>query len=127
MTYKPEDLVDYKLSSQEYLLATTIFSILKNLNLTTKTLLLDAKLISRNADKESNGTKFLVVDEKNNVYDNTMFGFENDQQAATLSGLLTIHGFYSICKTRLNRKENKEAIVLDNRTGFDTKDHSILI
>lgn len=122
LTYKPENLIDYKLSSQEYLFSDDNLLDSKEFEFNNEDIVVRCKIdFYRNADKESNGTKFLVVDEKNNVYDNTMFGLENDQQAATLSGLLTINGFYNICKTRLNRKENKEAIVLDNRTGFDTK------
>lgn len=124
LTYKPESLVDYKLSSESYLFKPEDFLDSQSFEFQNEDDVVKCKIdFYRNINKEINETKILVVDDRLNVYDNTMFDFENDQQAVNLSGLLTISGFYTICRTRLNRKkkEDREAIVMDNRTGFDHK------
>ena len=73
-----------------------------------------------NENKSSDNTQILVIDENNSVFDNTMFGFQNDIKARDISGELLINGLYSLCYEHLN-SEKAEAIVRDNRTGFDEK------
>ncbi len=72
-----------------------------------------------NDNKANDGTKIIVKDENDVVFDNTMFGFENSSSAKNISGVLNINGLYDLCYTHLN-SENPDAIVKDNRTGFDT-------
>ena len=49
-----------------------------------------------------------------------MFGQQNNPSARNISGELEIVGLYKLCWEHLN-SENPEAIVRDNRTGFETK------
>ena len=74
----------------------------------------------KNENKNKDNTEILVRDENYSVFDNTMFGLKNFASAANISGELVINGLYNICYEHLNR-ENADAIVNDNRTGFDTK------
>ena len=73
-----------------------------------------------NDNKSVDGTNVLVRDEKNIVYDNTMFDFKNSAAAQNLSGELLIFGLYKLCYNHLN-SNRPDAIVNDNRTGFDTR------
>ncbi|MBQ9314280.1 MAG: hypothetical protein IJ220_04660 [Clostridia bacterium] len=73
-----------------------------------------------NENKMDDNTQILVIDENNSVFDNTMFGFQNDIKARNISGELLISKLYSLCYNHLN-SEKAEAIVRDNRTGFDEK------
>lgn len=74
----------------------------------------------KNENKNDNGTNIIVRDEYYSVYDNTMFDFKNSPAAQNISGELIINGMYELCYEHLNR-EQAEAIVYDNRTGFDTR------
>ena len=74
----------------------------------------------KNENKSNDGTNIIVRDESYSVYDNTMFDFKNSAAAQNLSGELIIEGMYQLCYEHLNR-EQAEAIVYDNRTGFDTR------
>ena len=74
----------------------------------------------KNENKVNDGTNIIVRDENYSVYDNTMFDFKNSAAAQNLSGELIIEGIYQLCYDHLNR-EQAEAIVYDNRTGFDTR------
>lgn len=74
----------------------------------------------KNENKYNDGTNIIVRDEYYSVYDNTMFDFKNNSAAQNLSGELVIEGMYQLCYDHLNR-EKAEAIVYDNRTGFDTR------
>lgn len=74
----------------------------------------------KNENKSNDGTNIIVRDEYYSVYDNTMFDFKNSAAAQNISGELIIEGIYQLCYTHLNR-EQAEAIVYDNRTGFDTR------
>ena len=69
---------------------------------------------------EDTDTNIIVRDENYNVFDNTMFAFYNSGFASIISGELIINGLYDICYEHLNRKD-PDAIIRDNRTGFDTK------
>lgn len=73
-----------------------------------------------NNNKKEDGTNIIVRDENYVVFDNTMFDFQNNAAAQNISGELIINGLYQICYNHLN-SENPDAIVSDNRTGFDTK------
>ena len=61
-----------------------------------------------------------MCDENYSVFDNTMFDFQNYPSAQVVSGELIIKGLYNLCYEHLNAEE-PDAIVRDNRTGFDTK------
>ena len=74
----------------------------------------------KNENKSEDGTNIIVRDEYYSVYDNTMFDFKNSPSAQNISGELIIEGMYELCYDHLNR-EQAEAIVYDNRTGFDTR------
>lgn len=74
----------------------------------------------KNEEKSNDGTNIIVRDEYYSVYDNTMFDFKNSPAAQNISGELIIEGMYELCYDHLNR-EKAEAIVYDNRTGFDTR------
>lgn len=73
-----------------------------------------------NENKKSDGTNIIVRDENYNVFDNTMFDFSNSVASQNISGELLIDGLYDLCYEHLN-SDNPDAIVRDNRTGFDTK------
>ncbi len=73
-----------------------------------------------NENKKEDGTNIIVIDENESVFDNTMFGHENNPATKNLSGQLLISGFYKLCYDHLN-SDNPEAIVRENRTGFETK------
>ncbi len=73
-----------------------------------------------NENKKEDGTNIIVRDENYVIYDNTMFDFQNNAAAQNVSGELVINGLYQICYNHLN-SEDPDAIVSDNRTGFDTK------
>lgn len=75
----------------------------------------------RNENKKDDGTDIIVRDENYTVFDNTMFDFKNTLAAQNLSGELIIPNLYELCKEHLNRDGVKDAIVFDNRTGFDTR------
>ena len=75
----------------------------------------------KNENKKTEGTDIIVRDKKYTVFDNTMFDFKNTLGAQYISGELIIPGLYDLCKEHLNREVNKDAIVFDNRTGFDTR------
>ena len=76
--------------------------------------------VYENENKKYDGTNILVIDENYSVFDNTMFDFQNAASAQNISGELLIKGLYDICYEHLNA-ENPDAIVRDNRTGFDVK------
>ena len=76
-----------------------------------------------NANKQADidyASHILVVDKNNNVYANTMFGFEKMPKSKSISGILVMDGVYRLAKKYLN-KENPEEIFNDDRTGFNTK------
>ena len=73
-----------------------------------------------NSNKIIDNTNILVRDEKNTIYDNTMFDFKNTAAAQNLSGELIINNLYKLCYDHLN-SDHPDAIVHDNRTGFDVK------
>lgn len=73
-----------------------------------------------NENKKNNETNIIVCDENYSVFDNTMFDFQNYPSAQVVSGELIIKGLYNLCYEHLNAEE-PDAIVRDNRTGFDTK------
>lgn len=77
--------------------------------------------IYKNDNKKNDGTNIIVRDQNYTVFDNTMFDFKNTLAAQNLSGELIIPNLYDLCKEHLNRKVNKNAIVFDNRTGFDIR------
>lgn len=77
--------------------------------------------IYKNDNKKDDGTNIIVRDQNYTVFDNTMFDFKNTLAAQNLSGELIIPNLYDLCKEHLNRKVNKDAIVFDNRTGFDIR------
>ena len=102
----------------------------KEENLITKTnfkFLFEEKLFScelslyKNENKKDDGTNIIVKDKNNVVFDNTMFDFKSTLAAQNISGELVIPGLYQLCKDHLNRSVNKDAIVFDNRTGFDPR------
>lgn len=74
----------------------------------------------KNENKKDDNTNIIVIDENYNVFDNTMFDFQNFASAQNVSGELLINGLYNLCYEHLN-SDNPDAIVRDNRTGFDTK------
>lgn len=112
---------EYELSSKEYQFNEE--NILCNENFEFR---FDGNLINcnlklyKNNNKKEDGTNIIVRDENYVIYDNTMFGFELNSAAQDISGELIINGLYSICYEHLNAEE-PDAIVSDNRTGFDTK------
>lgn len=73
-----------------------------------------------NDNKKNDETNIIVRDENYSVFDNTMFDFQNYPSAQFVSGELIIKGLYDLCYEHLNAEE-PDAIVRDNRTGFDTK------
>lgn len=73
-----------------------------------------------NKNKKNDETNIIVCDENYSVFDNTMFDFQNYPSAQVVSGELIIKGLYNLCYEHLNAEE-PDAIVRDNRTGFDTK------
>lgn len=75
----------------------------------------------KNENKNIDGTDIIVVDENKTVFDNTMFDFSNMTSAKNMSGELTINNLYKVCYENLNDEDNPNAIVKDNRTGFDTR------
>lgn len=75
----------------------------------------------KNENKKDDGTDIIVRDQNYTVFDNTMFDFKNTLAAQNLSGELVIPNLYKLCKEHLNREGVKDAIVYDNRTGFDTR------
>ncbi len=74
----------------------------------------------KNENKPLEGTNILVINEDYSVFDNTMFDFQNHPSAQYISGVLLIEGLYEICYKHLNL-DDPDAIVRDNRTGFDVK------
>lgn len=94
----------------------------KDFNLTFENKIYNCTLsIYENNNKKEDGTNIIVRDQNYAVFDNTMFDFKNSLAAQSLSGELVIPGLYDLCKEHLNREENKDAIVSDNRMGFDQK------
>lgn len=77
--------------------------------------------IYKNENKKDDGTDIIVRDQNYTVFANTMFDFKNTLSAQNLSGELIIPNLYDLCKEHLNRPVNKDAIVFDNRTGFDIR------
>ena len=77
--------------------------------------------IYKNENKIEDETQLLVVDENKAVFDNTLFNFETMSSVKNISGELIIEGLYQVCYDNLNDDINPNAIVKDNRTGFDTK------
>lgn len=112
---------EYKLSSKNYQFneKDKIYNNKFNLNYENKNYICHLK-IYKNQNKINDGTNIIVRDEYNSVYDNTMFDFKNNVAAQNLSGELIIEGLYQLCYEHLNR-EKPEAIVYDNRTGFDPR------
>lgn len=115
------DNENYNLSSHKYqlkqenILLDEDFSFLfdgKNVNCNLK--------LYKNDNKKDDNTNIIVRDENFVIYDNTMFDFQNNSSAQNISGELVINGLYKICYEHLN-SENPDAIINDNRTGFDTK------
>lgn len=74
-----------------------------------------------NDDKKENGTDIIVRDKNFIVFDNTMFDYKNNVAAKNISGELIIDGLYDTAYEHLNRNDDPDAIINDNRTGFDTK------
>ncbi len=115
------DEEEYKLSSIKYqfknenLISDDYFSFTfdgSNVNCNLK--------LYKNVNKNEDGTKIIVRDENYVVYDNTMFDFQNNASAQNISGELIINELYKICFNHLN-SDDPDAIINDNRTGFDTK------
>ena len=50
-----------------------------------------------------------------------MFDYKNNVAAKNISGELIIDGLYDTAYEHLNRNDDPDAIINDNRTGFDTK------
>ncbi len=74
-----------------------------------------------NPDKKRDGTHVIIKDERDAVYDNTLFGLEKYPGANEVSGELEIPGLYSILKAKLNDGENPLQILTDSRDGFDSR------
>ena len=71
----------------------------------------------RNADKDRNPTDILVQDDRGNLYDNQMFGYNRAQGSEQLSGVLVLDNFWNELEYFLNEK--KMSLLKDDRTGFD--------
>lgn len=116
-----DNFLEQPLSSQNYQFVADNLILNKNIffNFESKKINCNLKLYKNN-NKHHDDTNIIVRDENYNVFDNTMFDFQNFATAQNLSGELLINGLYNICYEHLN-SENPDAIVRDNRTGFDTK------
>ena len=71
----------------------------------------------KNENKERNPTDILVQDDRRNLYDNQMFGYNRAQGSEHLSGVLVIYNFWNELEFFLNEK--KMSLLKDDRTGFD--------
>lgn len=71
----------------------------------------------KNEDKDRNPTDILVQDDRRNLYDNQMFGYNRAQGSEQLSGILVLHNFWNELDYFLNEK--KMSLLKDDRTGFD--------
>lgn len=118
----------YKYGNQEYLLSSENYlfdetNILCDENFKFR---FDSKNINCNLkmyineNKQDDGTQLIVKDENDIVFDNTMFSFDKMSSSKNISGVLNIEGLYNICYDHLN-SSIPDAIVNDNRQGFDTK------
>lgn len=113
----------------EWLLSSRQYSFESKTSLIAETLLFefDGETIHaqvsfyENNSKDADGIQLIVRDENFVVFDNTMFGRERSPALQSISGELTIFGFYELCKKHLNKADDPDAIVSDNRTGFDVK------
>ena len=74
-----------------------------------------------NPDKKHDKTHVIVKDERDAVYDNTLFGLEKYPGAHEISGELTIQNLYNILHEKLNDPENPLQILTDTRDGFDQR------
>lgn len=108
------------LSSKEYEMP-EIFLLDKSFDLQFENKIYSCCLkLYKNVNKSVDETHIIVRDENYTVYDNTMFDFQNALAAQDISGELIIVGLYDLCYQHLNA-EDPDAIVKDNRTGFETR------
>lgn len=113
---------EHILSSKDYAFDKMTYLTEKNFIYNFKGTPLNCSLkMYKNENKAIDGTNIIVVDENKTVFDNTMFDFGNMVSAKNISGELTILNFYNVCYENLNDEDNPNAIVKDNRTGFDNK------
>ena len=123
--------VIYRYNNNDVVLSSTKFKFDKenqilnekfNFVFDNKKIICNLKLYKNKTIKDDE-TKIIVIDQNFNVYDNTMFDFRNNANVGNISGELTINNLYEICYEHLNNPQNPDAILRDNRTGFDTKNH----
>ena len=76
-----------------------------------------------NKNKSHDGTDVIIKDERNAVYDNTLFGFEKYPGAHLVSGECIIEGLYHILKRKLEDPKNPLMILTDSRDGFDRRNN----
>lgn len=74
-----------------------------------------------NPKKDEDETHVIIKDERNAVYDNTLFNLEDYPGANRISGEMTIHGLYQILREKLEDLENPMQILTDSRDGFDRR------
>ena len=108
------------LSSNNYQLDKENLLATKNFNFKFEDKKIQCVLNVYHKQSSDDSTLILCRDENFVVYDNTMFDFSRDIKAQSISGELIINNLYSLCKEHLNR-DDADAIILDNRTGFDSK------
>jgi len=80
---------------------------------------LELEVKQANGELPSDENGILVFDEENAVYALTMFGLEAIPGHDQLFGKLRITGAREIIRTKLNQKEGTEAILSDDREGFN--------
>jgi hypothetical protein len=74
-----------------------------------------------NKHKKHEHIHVIIKDERNAVYDNTLFGLKKYPGADIISGELELHDIYSILEAKLNDKEDPLQILTDSRDGFDRR------
>jgi len=74
-----------------------------------------------NPHKDADRTHVIIKDERDAVYDNTLFNLERYPGANLISGELTLPGLYGILKRKLEDKEHPLQILTDSRDGFDER------
>ncbi len=76
-----------------------------------------------NKNKENDGTHVIIKDEREAVYDNTLFELEKYPGAHLISGECVIEGLYHILKEKLEDEKNPLMILTDSRDGFDRRNN----
>jgi len=74
-----------------------------------------------NPNKSIDGTHVIIKDDRDAVYDNTLFDLERFPGAHLISGELLISNLYSILKAKLEDEEYPLQILTDSRDGFDRR------